>query len=456
MNSIFNGDCIMKILSILLPVFWICLSTIDAQDSGIRLPAVNEYAKKIGNTPTRQSPPSVKETAKEWGIEGEITDQHDFPYLNYLKRLTTSKFAPKKTVRILSIDGGGVRGIIPAIVIAEIEKQLGMPITKVFHGFVGTSAGGILTLALNKPAPKTDPQLPSQTFSASQVVELTEEMIKTVFPKKAGIAKILTSQSFHSAKPIEEFLLKKFGDTALRDSIRPVCISTFEIITENNVMLCTPMGIHNVQNDLSMRTVARATSAAPFYFPTLQVKINNTPLLLTDGGVGANNPALHALTEMRKIYGDKKQYNIVALGTGIAKSGFQIENLTKGSGLKMLKPTIAGLFKAQDDITNDLMKELSRGEGFKYTRLQTFLTPEGNVLDDSSPKTIALLKEAGQKIIQGPQFKKMMEDLKKELSEEQISNPVPPQQNKPVLSSQNRPIPPLPNKRAAVLPGKKL
>jgi hypothetical protein len=121
---------------------------------------------------------------------------------------------------------------------------------------------------------------------------------------------------------------------------------------------------------------------------------------------------------MRKIYGDKKQYYIVALGTGVARSGFQIESLTKGTGLKMLKPTIAGLFKAQDDITNDLMSELSRGEGCRYARLQTYLSPEENVLDDASAKTIALLKESAKKIIAGPQFKKMIEDLKKDLAQE--------------------------------------
>ena len=59
-------------------------------------------------------------------------------------------FEHKDTIKILSIDGGGIRGLIPALLLAEIEKNCGQ-ISQLFDFFAGTSTGGILTLLLNRP-----------------------------------------------------------------------------------------------------------------------------------------------------------------------------------------------------------------------------------------------------------------------------------------------------------------
>jgi len=60
-------------------------------------------------------------------------------------------------VRILSIDGGGIRGIIPAMILAELERRAGRPACRLFDFIAGTSTGGIIALAVTKPDAGTPP-----------------------------------------------------------------------------------------------------------------------------------------------------------------------------------------------------------------------------------------------------------------------------------------------------------
>ena len=69
------------------------------------------------------------------------------------------------TIKILSIDGGGIRGIIPAIILSRIEEKTLKPIAELFDLIAGTSTGGLLALALTKPSPDSIPQ-----YSAKKLI----------------------------------------------------------------------------------------------------------------------------------------------------------------------------------------------------------------------------------------------------------------------------------------------
>ena len=86
-----------------------------------------------------------------------------------------------KRMNILSIDGGGIRGIIPAIVLAEIEKNTGSKIANLFDLIAGTSTGGILALGLTRPGNDSTPQ-----YSASDLVTLYEEEGRNVFSRSTS------------------------------------------------------------------------------------------------------------------------------------------------------------------------------------------------------------------------------------------------------------------------------
>ncbi len=81
-------------------------------------------------------------------------------------------------IRVLSIDGGGIRGIIPSVVLAAIEQRTGQPIANTFDLIAGTSTGGIIALALAKPGQGSKPQ-----YSADQLIQLYEQEGQRIFSR---------------------------------------------------------------------------------------------------------------------------------------------------------------------------------------------------------------------------------------------------------------------------------
>ncbi|NDA90811.1 MAG: hypothetical protein EBY20_07935 [Alphaproteobacteria bacterium] len=98
-------------------------------------------------------------------------------------------------MKVLSIDGGGVRGIIPARILQEIETRTNKPISKLFNIVSGTSTGGLLTLAITKPDGQGNPE-----FSAEYLVRLYMERSKEIFAKPSIIRKIKTGFGLWGSK----------------------------------------------------------------------------------------------------------------------------------------------------------------------------------------------------------------------------------------------------------------
>src|SRR5436305_11953922 len=87
-----------------------------------------------------------------------------------------------ETSAVLAIDGGGIRGIIPAMVLAEIERRAGRPTATMFDLISGTSTGGIIAVALTRPGPDGKP-----AWSAAQLVELYEQQGPAIFARRPGM-----------------------------------------------------------------------------------------------------------------------------------------------------------------------------------------------------------------------------------------------------------------------------
>ena len=129
-----------------------------------------------------------------------------------------------KPIRILSIDGGGVRGLIPALVLSKLEKLTGLPICKLFDLIAGTSTGGMLALGLTMPDPHGRP-----AHSAGQMAALYErESAKIFSPSFFHRLRLLTEHKYAS-KGIEGVLDQYFGAARLKDSLTSVLVPSFEI-----------------------------------------------------------------------------------------------------------------------------------------------------------------------------------------------------------------------------------
>lgn len=186
--------------------------------------------------------------------------------------------------QILSLDGGGTRGMFSAAVLAHIQEDLSTPITDFFDLIVGTSTGGLIAIALGLG------------FSPKEIVEFYANESESIFGKKirSGILQRTTSPKY-PAVPLECALKKYFKDKKLGDSVKRLVIPSFNL-DEMQVQLFKTAHNARLKRDYKIPAwqIARATSAAPTFFPAYHSENHEA---LIDGGVWANNPVMVGITE---------------------------------------------------------------------------------------------------------------------------------------------------------------
>src|ERR1041385_5183460 len=189
-----------------------------------------------------------------------------------------------KSFRVLCIDGGGIRGIIPAVILAEIERQTGRPIHQLFDLIAGTSTGGILALALVKPGKGRRPQ-----YTAEDVIRLYETQGRRIFSRSL-LHRVVSLDGLADKKyqtgPVEKVFQQFFGDDWLSEALTPVMITSYDIQSRDAFFFRSYRAEDNREKyDYLMRDVARATSAAPTYFEPELIKKRKDAYALIDGGV---------------------------------------------------------------------------------------------------------------------------------------------------------------------------
>jgi patatin-like phospholipase/acyl hydrolase len=219
--------------------------------------------------------------------------------------------------KVLSIDGGGIRGIIPAMVLAEIEARTGKKSAKMFDLVAGTSTGGILALGLTKPGQDGGPE-----YSAESLIELYETEGGKIFDRsvwhRIHSVGCLPEERYPSAG-IEEVAHEYLGDVRLAEALTEVLVTAYEIEKRSPWFFKRREARDPSEGfNLYMREVVRATSATPTYFEPIQLKVGSLGTrTFIDGGVHSNNPAMCAYVEARKIYPEENDFLVVSLGTGV-------------------------------------------------------------------------------------------------------------------------------------------
>ena len=308
-----------------------------------------------------------------------------------------------RPIRILSIDGGGIRGIIPAMVLAELERKTGRPICKLFDLIAGTSTGGILALALTKPDAAGKP-----AFPAARLIEFYEREGQTIFAPawhRWPIIGFLYDLFFvrYSARKIERVLRQYFGDTRLSQAITPLLITAYELERRDPWLFRSEKAKTTPDHDFPMRQAARATSAAPTYFPPLPLPAP-PPLrqyALIDGGVYAQNPAMCAYVEAHTLYPEARDFIIASLGTGETKTPIPYRHAKRWGLAAWTRPILDILF---DGVSSTVDYELDQllppaGGSQRHYRFQAELEKVEGALDDPSAANIQRLKGVGRKLI---------------------------------------------------------
>ncbi|MDB1135368.1 patatin-like phospholipase family protein [Candidatus Anaplasma sp. TIGMIC] len=211
---------------------------------------------------------------------------------------------------ILSVDGGGIRGIIAAKVLCEIEKKIQKPAGEVFDLFVGSSVGAIIASALSLRDEKGQVR-----YTASDILEFFCKFGPSIFSPSV-IRKIFSviSGSRFSASGLEKRLKRFFGDTTMGEVRSHLMIPSYDVRMR---VTCMIRNWVDVYKDMKVRDVIRAACAAPTIFSPKELVIGGRKSLMIDSGLVANNPSACGYAAIDFLYPGEKVY-FLSLGTGNA------------------------------------------------------------------------------------------------------------------------------------------
>ncbi|MED4018682.1 CBASS cGAMP-activated phospholipase [Sutcliffiella cohnii] len=218
-------------------------------------------------------------------------------------------------MKMLSIDGGGIRGVFAIAILQEIENKYKKPIYELFDCFAGTSTGSIIAASI------------TCKISMDKLMASYKKYGKKIFVKQA---KVGFFKSIYSDRYLRRFFQKAFGDLSLSDIQKPLLIPAVDITHGKPFVHRSNFGFQEeTDNSVLLWDAVLSSCSAPVYFPPNNI---NNRYLSIDGGLWANNPSLVCMTEaLHHFQQNINEINILSLGTGQQKIDFSIsENIDWG------------------------------------------------------------------------------------------------------------------------------
>lgn len=289
-------------------------------------------------------------------------------------------------VSILSIDGGGIRGIIPATFLVELERRTGKPIASLFDLIAGTSTGGLLATTLTAPDSAGRPKYTAEQTLAAYFDQGGAIFHQSALRAAATLGGLLRPR--YSPRALEQTLAAYLGDIRLHATLTDILVTAYDMGSATPWFFKTTFAKQNrdLLGDPLLAEVARATSAAPTYFPPLALEGH----CLTDGGVFACNPALCAYAEARNRYPLEKEFLLVSLGTGDQDHERPCNQVKDWGILGWAVPISAVMLNASSATVDYQMRALLGKE--RYARFQVRLEASQAAMDDASEANMKSLK----------------------------------------------------------------
>lgn len=320
-----------------------------------------------------------------------------------------------KFVRILSIDGGGIRSIIPGQILAILEEKLKIKtgrsesrLIDYFDLVAGSGSGGIMACAYLSPI---KPQNQTTRFSAPQVADIFLRYGKKIFEetfdhKLLSVGGLIDEK--YSSYGLEKLLKEYFDELQLSHLLKPCLIPTYDI-TRREPHFFTQHTALKPSEDFLVRDIARASAASPTFFECKRVQsLSGVSYPLIDGGIFAANPALCAYAEARKVYshpgnpGKGVTANgmvVLSLGTGKSKLHYEFDDAKNWGLASWSRPLIDIAATASADVVDYQLSEIFSAVDVtgQYLRINPKLGIDINPeMDNASVGNIQALKELGQ------------------------------------------------------------
>jgi predicted acylesterase/phospholipase RssA len=301
---------------------------------------------------------------------------------------------------VLAIDGGGIRGVIPATVLVDLERRLARPVATVFDLIVGTSTGGIIALSLTVPEGE-HPRHP-----AERLLELYLSEGETIFPGGGPMplsgSAWLREGTRYSIDGLEGTLHRYLGDTPMTAALTAVVVTSYDLAYGEPVVLSSRPEFGDV-SDVTMVVAARATSAAPMFFKPQIVMDGDRERMLVDGGLYVNNPSLlGSLLGAQVAAREERPLALVSLGTGTRPphDPLPVEERAQMRDISNTARTVLeAVASGGGRLAHLLLARLADGDRFRYWRLQTTVGSCSFVMDDSSPENVACLYERARELV---------------------------------------------------------
>ena len=291
---------------------------------------------------------------------------------------------------VLSIDGGGIRGIIPALVLDYLEIESGKPISELFDLAVGTSSGGIIALGLAQAGADGKPK-----YTARDLAEFFEKSGRKIFEKTVwrnirSAGGVLDER--YSARPLEAALRKYYADTRLGDTLGSTMVTSYDIEERRTLFL---KSWHPDHETVLCRDAARATSAAPTYFEPAYIDVQGNQRALIDGGVFVNSPVVSSYAEALKLF-PGESLAVVSLGTGELIRRIPYDSAKDWGQAGWVMPLIDCMFDGATKVANHQMRMFL---GSHYFRLQVTLDEANDDMDDATDVNVQNLKRIADRMI---------------------------------------------------------
>lgn len=305
-----------------------------------------------------------------------------------------------KAVRILSIDGGGIRGLMPAVLLAALENRAGKPIHQMFDLASGTSTGAMLAGALFKHRPLTAAQVRDYYIRDGDYI-FTKSPLRQIASALAGPK--------YDGQPMENVLLAALGDAWLSDCLKPLLIPAYELGQRQAFFFKSwkaqgrdiPDYHHPILHDYLLRDVVRAATAAPSYFRPARIRSRaGQDSVFIDGAVFANNPALCALASARRLNPDADRFILVSLGSGQQTQPIGYAESSSWGLLNWARPLLDCMMDGASDAVAYQVEEAfgKEVEQYRFDFSHNAISVDSAIDDASSANIRKLIVSAEQEV----------------------------------------------------------
>lgn len=310
--------------------------------------------------------------------------------------------------RILSIDGGGVRGIIAAIWLHRLEQKLGSPLHENFDLIAGSSTGATIACAL------------ASGTSAEELIELYTKQTLQVFPRErrhiVNRTKRLFTEGFskprYDADGLGQTMRDIFGESTYGTLKTRTMVTGYNLLNRRALIFKNWKSTHQ---PLPIWEICTASCSAPTFFPAHVMKIGYADLPIVDGGLVATNPSACALAEAVRI-GRKDGREIglheivlASFGTGQSARHISIEDGLKWGPLEWARSFVDVIFDGNCEAATYICENLLGEE--RHFRFQVRLHHALSDLDAAKQPNLNALASVAQNYLDNRGGNKELDDL---------------------------------------------